>query len=46
MTFYLALAAALGSALSLILHALGGKYPKAEKVAEAIDEAEALAAKK
>ena len=42
MTFYLALAAAVGTALSLVLHALGKKYPKAEAVAEKIDDAEKL----
>ncbi len=42
MSFYLALAAAVGTALSLILHALGAKSARAEKVAEVIDRAEAL----
>lgn len=44
MTFYLSLAAALAAALSLVLHALGKKYPKAEALAEDVDKAEALAA--
>lgn len=44
MQFYLSLVAAIGTAVSLILHALGAKSAKAEKVAEAIDKAEAAAA--
>lgn len=38
MDFYLALAGALMGALSLLLHALGKKYPKAEEYADDIDK--------
>lgn len=42
MTFYLALGAAVAAALSLVLHALGAKYPKAEVIAEDIDKVKDL----
>ncbi len=40
MTFYLALAAAVMAGLSLVLHAVGTKYPTAEKYAQDIDAVE------
>lgn len=42
MTFYLALAAAAAAALSLVLHALGTKYPKAEALAEDVDKVKSV----
>lgn len=42
MEYYLALAGAVLGALSLVLHALGPKLPKAEKAAEDLDVVDAL----
>lgn len=44
MTFYIAVFSAVASALSLVLHALGAKYPKAEQAAEDVDKAEKVVA--
>ncbi len=43
MTFILAVAAAIMSAASLVLHAFGTKYPTAESLAQKVDEVESLA---
>lgn len=40
MQFYLSLFAAIGAALSLVLHALAAKYPKAGAIADDIDAVE------
>ncbi len=42
MVFYLALAAAIASALSLVLHAVGTKSARAEKIAEDVDKVKDL----
>jgi hypothetical protein len=42
LTFLVAMAGAVMGAASLLLHALGKKYPKAETLAEDVDDARKL----